>query len=127
MNPDTKDLDRRKHVLPFALHERFGGLRDVKLLYAIALLSVFALSISLSFREIDSPDIGLHLAPGKWILSHHSFPTKEIFTYGAANNNYVDLYWLYQVAFALLDGMGGDFLLVFANALLIVSSLFVMF
>jgi hypothetical protein len=93
----------------------------------IALVSVLLLAVALSFRQIDSPDLGLHLAPGNWIISHLSFPTHEIFTYGAANNTYIDLYWLYQVTMALIEKAGGAFLLVLANALLIVSSLFVMF
>ncbi|MDP2884009.1 MAG: hypothetical protein Q8P51_03180 [Ignavibacteria bacterium] len=109
------------------LAERYGNTPTARILALIALVSVLLLAVALSFRQIDSPDIGLHLAPGKWILSHLAFPTHEIFTYGAANNSYVDLYWLYQVTMALLEKLGGAFLLVLANALLVVGSLFVVF
>ncbi len=107
--------------------ERYGSTPAARTLALIALGSVLLLAVALSFRQIDSPDIGLHLAPGKWILSHLAFPTQDMFTYGAAKNSYVDLYWLYQVTMALLEKLGGTFLLVCANALLIVGSLFVMF
>jgi len=109
------------------LAKRYGDTPTARTLALIAIVSVLLLAVALSFRQIDSPDIGLHLAPGKWVLSHLAFPTHEIFTYGAANNSYVDLYWLYQVTMALLEKLGGAFLLVLANALLIVGSLLVMF
>ena len=107
--------------------ERNGELPTARTLALVALGSVLLLAVALSFRQIDSPDIGLHLAPGKWILSHLAFPSQEMFTYGAANNSYVDLYWLYQVSMAVLDKLGGAFLLVLANALFITGSLFVVF
>lgn len=118
----TQEFKRVKH-----LADRHGNTPTARALALIALVSVLLLAVALSFRQIDSPDIGLHLAPGKWILSHLAFPTQEIFTYGAANNSYIDLYWLYQVSMALLEKLGGAFLLVLANALLIVGSLLVLF
>jgi len=109
------------------LAERNGETPTARTLALVALGSVLLLAVALSFRQIDSPDIGLHLAPGKWILSHLAFPSQEMFTYGAANNSYVDLYWMYQVSMAVLDKLGGAFLLVLANALFIAGSLFVVF
>ncbi|HTY39278.1 MAG TPA: hypothetical protein VMH23_19335 [Bacteroidota bacterium] len=100
-------------------------LRASGLIFKVALASVFILALAFSFRQIDSPDIGLHLAPGKWILSHRAFPTTEVFTYGAAQGTYVDLYWSYQVMMALFDRMGGAFLLVLANALVMLAALVV--
>ena len=101
--------------------------RDLGILAFVAFLAILVLSLAFSFRQIDSPDIGLHLAPGKWILAHHAFPASDMFTYGGVNHQYVDLYWLYQVFMALLDGLGGPFLLVLANALFIAGAFIVLY
>lgn len=109
-----------------SLKGKYGTARNLSLLALFAFICILVLALTLSFREIDSPDIGLHLAPGKWMLSHLSFPTTEIFTYGASGNSYVDLYWLYQVTVAILERLGGPLLLVSFNALFILAALTVM-
>jgi hypothetical protein len=109
-----------------ALDKNFPSRANLNPLFIGAMSSILVLVLALSFRQIDSPDIGLHLAPGKWILSHRAFPEKDVFTFGAANHEDVDLYWLYQVSFALLEKLGGSLLLVLSNGFLIACSLFIM-
>ena len=80
------------------------------------------LTVLFAFREIYSPDIGFHLRAGEWILEHAKFPDKDTFTYTASQNNYIDMYWLYQVAVAAVNKISGEFGLVLSNALLIAAS-----
>jgi hypothetical protein len=104
-----------------------GFFASTRILIALTLASFLILALAFSFRQIDSPDIGLHLAPGKWILANLAFPSHEVFTYGGAHQSYVDTYWLYQVCMALLDRLAGPFLLVLANALFIAGSVYVLY
>ena len=91
-----------------------------------ALVALFVMAFALAFRQIDSVDIGLHLAPGRWILTHLSFPQQDFFTYTVSGNPYVDTYWLYQVVFAALDTLGGSVLLILGNAIALCAALFVL-
>jgi hypothetical protein len=94
---------------------------------ALTLAGIGALALGLSFREIFSPDIGLHLAAGRWIIEHGSFPTRDVFTYTVPGNDYVDLYWLYQLLVTVADRLGGEFALVLLNGFFILSALYLFF
>ncbi len=90
-----------------------------KIVIGLLLLMAFILA----FHTIHSLDIGFHLKAGDWILENFSFPGKDVFTYTVNQQEYIDLYWLYQVVLSIFNGIGGEFGLVFMNALLIVAGL----
>ena len=114
-------------MFPSVLDNNLSARKDVKPFVTLALAFILLLSLALSFREIYSVDIGLHLATGKWITSHKAFPQKDPFTYTVAENDYIDLYWMYQVFLSYIDKAGGNFLLVCLNGLLITLSVYLMF
>ncbi|MGB2868062.1 MAG: hypothetical protein WBD36_06410, partial [Bacteroidota bacterium] len=85
------------------------------------------LAVFFSFREIYSPDIGFHIKAGEWILSNFSIPRQDIFTYTVSGNEYIDLYWIYQIAMAIVNRLGGPFGLVAFNAIVVVACFSLLF
>src|SRR6267378_3774976 len=85
----------------------------------VTLLALLGLAVVFSFREISVSDLGFHLRAGEWMLEHLKFPEKDLFTYTAAMNDYVDMDWLYQVQVALTKKLSGEFGLVLVSALLV--------
>lgn len=69
--------------------------------------AVAALTALLAWRTESSRDFGYHLATGRWILEHHSWPRVDSFTYPLAGRPYVDMHGLFQVALALVHGAAG--------------------
>src|SRR6266496_856360 len=86
--------------------------------YAI-LLAVAALTAVFAWRTESSRDFGYHLATGRWILEHGSWPRVDSFTYTLSGRPYVDMHGLFQLALALAyrGGMIGVGLLRVAFAL----------
>ncbi len=78
----------------------------------------------LSFRSIYSVDLGFHLQAGQWIVENHSFPAKDVFTYTAGENDYIDLNWLYQVILYGTYSLGGSTALVLMNSLFILTAFY---
>ena len=85
----------------------------------VTLLALLGLAVVFSFREISVSDLGFNLRAGGWMLEHLKFPEKDLFTYTAAMNDYVDMDWLYQVQVALTKKLSGEFGLVLVSALLV--------
>ena len=48
-----------------------------------------------------------HLRTGQFILQHRAVPQVDIYTYTNAGAPWIDVYWLFQVAIALLYRVGG--------------------
>lgn len=65
------------------------------------LLAVAALTAVLAWRTESSRDFGYHLATGRWILEHWSWPRVDSFTYTLAGRPYLDMHGLFQIALAL--------------------------
>lgn len=62
------------------------------------LLFLFLVFILLfAFRQLADPDLGFHLEYGRYIAAHHSVPTSDHTTTGAAGNEYTDSQWLFQL------------------------------
>jgi hypothetical protein len=74
---------------------------------AIILGLVLGLAALLAWREETSLDLGFHLATGRTILDHHTWPRVDEFTYTVAGRPYVDMHGLFQVAIALAERAGG--------------------
>lgn len=82
----------------------------------------FIMVFIMGLLKIHSPDIGFHLKSAKWMLDNKQFIYADAFSYGSEGNKYFDLQWLYQLLIYSLYNSGEKFLVV-ANALLITSSL----
>jgi len=58
---------------------------------------VLFLALTMSVRLLSDPDLGTHLNGGKWIAEHHAVPQKDFSTYTVRGNEYIDVYWLFQL------------------------------
>jgi hypothetical protein len=74
--------------------------------YAV-LLAVVALTAIFAWRTESSRDFGDHVAAGRWILEHGSWPRVDSFTYTVAGRPYIDMHGLFQIALALAYRGGG--------------------
>src|SRR5947209_8708755 len=82
--------------LPLPPHERTA-----------VLLAAGVLAALLAWRTESSRDFGYHLATGRWILTHWSWPVVDSFTYPLAGRPYLDMHGLFQVLLALAHRAGG--------------------
>ncbi len=64
--------------------------------FAVVGGAVIAAVLALGWRQLASPDIGFHLAAGRWIVENGRVPDVDTFTFGAAGRRYVDVPWLFQ-------------------------------
>ncbi len=61
----------------------------------------------LSFNPINQQDPGFLLKTGEYILTHHSVPTTDVFSFTAYGAQWIVHYWLAAVIFQLLYTWGG--------------------
>jgi hypothetical protein len=73
------------------------------------LLAVATLTAVFAWRTESSTDFGTHVAAGRWILEHGSWPRVDSFTYTLSGRPYIDMHGLFQIALALVyrGGMVG--------------------
>lgn len=90
-------------------------------LNGIVLGLLFVLLLLFSFRQIYSPDLGFHLAAGRWIIENRAFPDVDPFSY-ASLGQYVDIYWIFQLSFWLVYQVAKEPALVLWNALLVLAA-----
>jgi hypothetical protein len=65
------------------------------------LFAVAAVTAAFAWRTESSRDFGYHLATGRWILEHGSWPRVDSFTYTLSGRPYIDMHGLFQIALAL--------------------------
>lgn len=87
----------------------------------LPLVCVFLLIILLALRFITDVDLGFHLRGGQWMLENHSFHRTDVYTYTVNQNEYIAMYWLYQILLYVLYTITGYVGLVMLNALLITT------
>jgi len=87
----------------------------------IALAAVCALACVLGYLQIFSPDVGNHLASGRWIVAH-GWPDHDPLTWTRTEAPYVDLLWGWHVLLWLLYRGGGTLLLVLTGILLTLAT-----
>lgn len=93
----------------------------------LPLACVFLLIIVLALRLIADIDLGFHLRGGQWMLENHSFHRTDVYTYTVNQNEYIAMYWLYQILNYVLYTITGYAGLVILNALLIAFVFFLVF
>jgi tetratricopeptide (TPR) repeat protein len=87
--------------------------------WVVPLILVLAFGILLATRQISDADIGFHLRGGQWMLENMKFHSRDVFTYTVTGNEYIAMYWLYQIVLYgifYFSGYGG---LTLFNVLLI--------
>lgn len=72
-----------------------------------AFLLILILAAALAWRQEVSLDLGFHLASGRWILEHGSWPETDPFTYTVADHPYIDMHGLFQVLLAMVERAWG--------------------
>ncbi len=95
-------------------------LRSATTAQQVLIALLLALAFTLAFREIRDLDTGFHLKAGDWMLQNFRWPGNDVFTYTINDRPYIDMYWGYQVVLSVINSIGGEFLIVAINALLVV-------
>ncbi|MGQ9701046.1 MAG: tetratricopeptide repeat protein [bacterium] len=88
-------------------------------IWHLALFTIFVLLFFFSLRQIYDVDIGFHLRGGEWMLENKSFHRHDVFTYTVQNNEYIAMYWLYQIILFLIYKIGSDKFISIWNSILI--------
>ncbi len=81
---------------------------------------ILILIFLLSLRKITGIDIGFHLKGGEWILENKSFHRYDVFTYTVNKNEYIAMYWLFQIFIYVAYICSGYSGLVLLNSFLII-------
>ncbi len=80
---------------------RWKNLVQSRWIYPLS--ACFLLVILFSAKQIGTYDLGMHLAGGRWIVQHHSFPAKDTFTTTQTDRDYLDFHGLYQIILYLTE------------------------
>ena len=85
-----------------------GNLLKFEKYLEYALLSlVFIFLTVLLVRKLACFDIWFHLKAGQWIFNNRTVPIKDVFSYTASENLWIDSQWLFQLIFWLAYTLGG--------------------
>ena len=110
-----------KKVKSFYLPESLSWRHIYTSKWFLPLVCVFLLVIIFSLGLISDPDLGFHLRGGQWILENKSFHKNDVFTYTVNHNEYIAMYWLFQVLLYTLFRLSGY------SGLVIIKTLFIAF
>jgi len=83
-----------------------------------------ALVAALAVFRITSVDFWWHLRAGEYILSRHTVPTRDVFSYTAAGRPWVSHEWLFEVLLALAHRMGALTGAILLKALIVLLGIF---
>lgn len=72
-----------------------------------ALYIVAGLAGLVALRPIWDVDIFWHIAAGRWIVEHRSFPTQDVFSFVDPPRDWVTFQWLYEVLCYAVDNWAG--------------------
>ena len=89
----------------------------------VVALTVYAAALARGSGLLGDPDPYLHVAAGRWILSHHAVPHVDPFSHSMAGRPWVAHEWLAEVATAWLYDHAGWSALVFVTAILFAAAL----
>jgi tetratricopeptide (TPR) repeat protein len=85
-----------------------------RLVEGLLILLFAVLTFLLACYELSDSDILWHLKGGQWILQNWRVPDLDPFTFGSADQHWVDAHWLFQIVLALAyraNGFAGTILL----------------
>jgi hypothetical protein len=86
---------------------------------------IFILFIDAGAHILRDADTGFHIMTGYFILDNLQFPSRDIFSYSCAGQEWVAFSWGTGVVFALLDTVSGLNGVVIFSALLILATIFI--
>jgi len=78
-----------------------------RVLQYAAIVSFIVIVIFLGLFRIVNFDFGWHLKAGEYIFTNRSIPTRDIFSYTAEGNKWVDSHWLFQLVLFGWYALGG--------------------
>ncbi len=93
----------------------------------LPILCTLGLAIILNLRLIADIDIGFHLRGGQWMLENMSFHQKDVFTYTVKGNEYLAMYWLFQIMVYLFFKLSSYAGLIILKTSIIVIVFFLIF
>jgi hypothetical protein len=64
-------------------------------------IGVYLLLLALGNRLLSDPDTHWQIAIGQWILSHHTVPESDIYSFTMSGQPWISTQWLAQLAYAL--------------------------
>lgn len=79
-----------------------GSPRFSSLLRLAALFPFPALAFLYACHGLDETDFWWHVRTGQWILETGQLPDKDPFSFASANERFIDIYWLFQIALAFI-------------------------
>ncbi len=92
-----------KQFLSFNIsNKKIEGFYIENIIFYFSLFLIFILILFLSLRRITDADIGFHLKGGEWMLVNKSFHRYDEFTYTVNKNEYIAMYWLFQIIIYLI-------------------------
>ena len=98
--PHTADAP--SETAPPAAHTSWTGLAASVFSFPVMCMFLLAAVIfGFSVRQIAEPDIWWHLRDAAYLLQHHSFPSVDTSSFGAAGSPWLDYEWLSESAFFL--------------------------
>ncbi|MBU0485650.1 MAG: hypothetical protein KKB30_14180 [Proteobacteria bacterium] len=103
------------------MNKTISSLQD----HYLPMLLLVAVAFGLGCTPIWDWDIWWHLGAGQLILEKGALPFVDQFTYGSANEPWIDLHWLFQVLVTFLYNCGGINLLVLAKAVLLAAGVLI--
>jgi len=83
----------------------------------LLVLLLAAMAFLMSCFEMQDNDIWWHLRGGEWILQNGRTPDLDPFSFGSADQRWIDLHWLFQITMAAVHRAGG-----IAGVLLVTAS-----
>lgn len=87
-----------------------------------ALIAVALLFLSLSIQAIWGQDIWWQLGVGRWITENGRLPDRDVFSYTAADAEWIELRWLYCVLAYYGWQVGGPNLLILCQVLILAAA-----
>lgn len=79
---------------------------------------LFVFSFIFTFNSISEPDTFWHLKMGQYIISTHSFPFTDIFSYTLTGTKSYPVEWLFEVIWFFIYSAFGAFGLIFIKAII---------
>lgn len=93
------------HPEPALTHgrERLYRWLDLPRFFTIAVLLTMVIA---AVQPVTDPDFWWHVTTGNWILSHHTVPHHDLFTYTVTSHRWITHEWLSEVILAALFAVG---------------------
>jgi hypothetical protein len=108
-----------------SMERRRPNFRRILSSRAIYLLLLAAVILVVSAKDIAEPDVWWHMQNAKYLLTTHSFPSRDTYSFTAAGSPWLDHEWLSEIPLYLgyrAAGLRG-LLLVYATVLVLIFAL----